>query len=296
METQPVKYTSNWDSFFLASSYPLAVFNVKEEETLTPMHQHEFNELVIITSGHGTYCDQTNEYQLKPGDVFLLRPGMPHSYINQRHLAVTNILWLEDKLKMPLYDLQNAPGYHAFFELDPLTRSRNDFATTLNLDSGQLPEAERILRGMQMELTKEKPGALLSSVGLFSQLLVFLCRCYANTLDSNQLNLLRFEKVIIYMNQHYMESVSRPKLAALAAMSESSFYRHFTATTGKTPSAYLTDIRMHHAETMLCTTTLGLEEIALSCGFCDGNYFCTLFKRYFNQTPHQYRLQYRNRI
>jgi quercetin dioxygenase-like cupin family protein len=76
------------------SEIPLAVSSVKEEKTLGVSHVHDFMELAIITAGEGVYRDKNAEYQLKPGYVFLLFPGIAHHYIKQHHLAVTNIMWL----------------------------------------------------------------------------------------------------------------------------------------------------------------------------------------------------------
>jgi len=272
---------------------PLAVVRVKEKKTLGKLHYHDFFELAMVTAGHGFYKDEEREYQLSSGDVFLLRPGMPHHYVRQTHLAVTNIIWLEDELQLPLYDLSATSGYHAFFELEPIIRTRSRVRHYLHLNTEQLAQVETLTRHLEKELKGYDSGAMLMAAGLFSQLLVFICRCYAGTTSGRQAELLQLDRVVVYIRQHYMHQISGKQLAYVAAMSESTLYRHFVATFGKSPTAFLIEQRLRHAEELLRQSDMKLMEIATACGFYDGNYFCTVFKRFYGITPRHYRLNSR---
>ena len=61
--------------------------------------------------------------------------------------------------------------------------------------------------------------------------------------------------------------------------------RWLHASTGLSPSAYLTNLRMHHALSLLRTTDLPVVRIARRCGFADGDYFTRLFRRDQGVTP-----------
>ncbi len=270
------------------SSFPLAVYSVAGTAALTPLHSHKFYELVIVTGGDGIYRDEKQSYHIKAGDVLLLRPDIAHEYCRQNHLAVTNILWMEDELKFQMYDLTSMPGWNSLFEIEPLMRPRNDFLP-LNLEGRLLAEAERLVYHMESELKSGEPGAQLMAIGLFSQLLVFLCRCYANASTPRYQELQSLDKVLLYMNKHFSERISRAQLAALVAKSESSFYRSFCRIIGYTPSAYLTNIRLRNAEQLLRNSALPVSEVALRCGFYDSSYFCTCFNKVYGMPPHRYR-------
>ena len=82
------------------------------------------------------------------------------------------------------------------------------------------------------------------------------------------------------------------ELAARLGLSAAYFTRLFTRQTGQTPLACLNGIRLSHAVFLLLNTTLSIDEVALSCGFSCGNYFCKVFRRASGFSPAQYRRKY----
>ena len=58
---------------------------------------------------------------------------------------------------------------------------------------------------------------------------------------------------------------------------------------GQAPYAYLTGIRLRRAEELLLGTDMGMDEIAMRCGFSDGSYFVRLFRSRYSVTPLVYR-------
>lgn len=78
-------------------------------------------------------------------------------------------------------------------------------------------------------------------------------------------------------------------LARAAGLSRFHFTRLFTAQTGATPIAWLTDLRLKEAARLLRTTSLPLKAVATRCGFSDPNYFGKVFRAHTGQTPGGYR-------
>jgi AraC family L-rhamnose operon transcriptional activator RhaR/AraC family L-rhamnose operon regulatory protein RhaS len=241
------------DTIYRASHthIPLAVNSVKGEKTLGISHVHDFIEMPIITAGEGIYRDNNAKYLLKPGYVFLLHRGVAHHYIEQRNLAVTNIMWVPEELNLNLYDLPHSPGYNAFFYLEPTIRSRKKSVGAFRLNADQLLEAERLIMHMQLELENNASGAALMAVTYFAQLLTFVCRCFASTDDSEYNELLRFDEVILFMNQNYQKEITRRQLAKIAKMGESTFYRHFKAIMNCSPYHYLKECVLRNTLTTL---------------------------------------------
>ena len=68
-------------------------------------------------------------------------------------------------------------------------------------------------------------------------------------------------------------------VAEAAAASERTLLRHFQATTGQTPLAYLHGLRIERAKLLLETTLHGLDAIAEACGYADTASMRRLFKR-----------------
>lgn len=54
-------------------------------------------------------------------------------------------------------------------------------------------------------------------------------------------------------------------------------------------SNYVTEKRMNQAKNMLKNTNAPLVEIAMSLGYENQSYFSSVFKKYCNMTPKEYR-------
>ena len=66
----------------------------------------------------------------------------------------------------------------------------------------------------------------------------------------------------------------------------------FKKETGMTLTEYVNRKRMDHAAYLLSNTYMPISGIAQSCGILDDNYFTKLFKKYYSQTPTQFRQDY----
>ncbi|MEK8127285.1 AraC family transcriptional regulator [Paenibacillus filicis] len=91
-----------------------------------------------------------------------------------------------------------------------------------------------------------------------------------------------------YMERHYMDPISRVMLAGMAGMSQEYYSRVFKRETGKTPSGYLTDIRMSHARRELVRGQSSVGDIAEDVGYEDLYYFSRKFKQAVGVPPTAY--------
>ncbi len=87
-----------------------------------------------------------------------------------------------------------------------------------------------------------------------------------------------------------------PRLAAIAGVSPSHLARTLKAATGQTPTAFLNDLRLARAATLLTTTTLPIAEVSADCGFSELSYFYRLFRGRYGCPPHAYRQQARRSV
>ena len=79
------------------------------------------------------------------------------------------------------------------------------------------------------------------------------------------------------------------EVAAEAGFSAAHFSRVFHAQLGMSFTDYLSNVRMQHVKELLIRTDKSITEIALSTGFCHGDYLATQFKRKVGMTPTQFR-------
>ncbi len=99
----------------------------------------------------------------------------------------------------------------------------------------------------------------------------------------------RLAATLAWMHEHLGEPLSVGACAAHAGWSERSFARHFAAEAGTSPLRWLHAQRVLEARRLLESTDLGVEEIALRCGFGTATALRQHFRRHTRTTPTAYR-------
>jgi len=80
-------------------------------------------------------------------------------------------------------------------------------------------------------------------------------------------------------------SFGAEQFAAELSLSKGQLYRKLKATLGNTPTNLLKNYRLEKANVLLKTTNSSISEIAYQCGFSTPEYFSTVYKTHFNQSP-----------
>jgi transcriptional regulator GlxA family with amidase domain len=99
----------------------------------------------------------------------------------------------------------------------------------------------------------------------------------------------RLADVLGWARANLDQPLTVERLAARALMSPRSFARHFKATTGTTPHAWLLGERLHRAEELLETVDLPVEEVARRTGFGTAATLREQFVRRRGVPPRDYR-------
>lgn len=78
-------------------------------------------------------------------------------------------------------------------------------------------------------------------------------------------------------------------LASELGLSPFTVVRQFRASTGKTPYAYLLELRLERAKQLLAANSTPVQSIARKVGFEDLAHFSAFFKRNTGYSPSSYR-------
>ena len=246
-------------------------------------HYHPEYELTLILEGSGERMVGDSHEYFFPGDLVLLGPGLPHTWVSEMASAAVVIQFAESFVAPIL----------------------------------QFPECDRIRQllarasqGLAFPATGSGKGDLMASImrlptaraanritGLLDVLqLLAGTRAGVQTLASPYFQPAagkkaekRIAKVFQYIHQHSAETVSLREMAALINLSESAFCKFFRRTTGKTFSDYLSDIRIGHACHLLSESDDTISEIAYRSGFENLTYFNRVFLRKKGVRPREFR-------
>lgn len=97
------------------------------------------------------------------------------------------------------------------------------------------------------------------------------------------------ERVIQYIEAHYMDEISLEAVAAIAFMNPYYFSSFFKKQMKQNFKQYVTDLRMNHAISLLKTTDLMVYEIAEKVGYKNARHFSDMFKKYTGKLPQEYK-------
>ncbi|WP_433675920.1 GlxA family transcriptional regulator [Microbacterium gorillae] len=91
-----------------------------------------------------------------------------------------------------------------------------------------------------------------------------------------------------FTEQHTLDALARA-----AHVSPRTLTNKFVATIGMTPLQYQQTLRVSHAETLLSSTDLSIEAIALACGYADARQLRRIFTQSQGISPRDYRASMR---
>jgi len=278
------------EDWFHRDGFPITVERRDPQQPFGP-HAHEFAELVIITGGRGKHVTGNQSWPLSAGDVFVISGSRPHDYRDMDQLRLVNILYDPAPLQMEMRDLAKLAGYHALFRLEPAWRRRHQFNSRLHLTPRELGVLLGLVDQLDEELKLRAPGFGFMAAALFMRMIGFLSRCYGRCQGADSRSLLRIAEAITHLEVHLTDPIRLDELAAIAQMSKRSFIRTFHAATGRSPIAYLIQLRTNRAALLLRSSDEPITEVAFRVGFRDSNYFARQFHKQFGVSPRRYRRQ-----
>ncbi|BDI31445.1 hypothetical protein CCAX7_34960 [Capsulimonas corticalis] len=248
-------------------------------------HDHDFLEIVLVASGTGAHISIHGAQTLKRGDLFVLRLGAWHEYLDCQHLHVYNCCCAPQFLRRDLALLGDDPAVSRLLWLEPLApRVRGVLHCTLTEEQTQ--RAVAYLNPLSHFLNESftvRAGRLLVLLGYLGQCV------YPNERDRKGGLHAAVREGIQQMEDSCDEEWDLTRLAELTRLNPSYLTRLFKAATGRSPMQYLTRHRAELAASLLVATDHPIGEIGARVGWRDPNYFARRFKAVFGVTPSAYR-------
>lgn len=140
--------------------------------------------------------------------------------------------------------------------------------------------------------TSTIPGSLqaLKAKSLFFNVMDEVLTCAGSRRDESGRGVV--EQAMEYMNSHYMEQLTIPKMADQYGLGSKQFAYLFQKHAKMSPNEYLIFQRVSRAKELLCTTTCSVTEISDCVGYSDPYYFSKLFKKRTGISPSKMRIYF----
>jgi AraC-like DNA-binding protein/quercetin dioxygenase-like cupin family protein len=251
-------------------------------------HFHPELQITLVLQSHGYRLVGDKIAPLKPGDLVLIGPNLPH-------------VWHQDKPRR-----RSDTRVHAI-----VIRLGEDFA---GRDFLELPEMapvrtlfQRAARGLEVTGRTRLEAARrlekiphLTGLARLSELLAVLdvlahsrelkpiaSAGYIPNLSTGDQE--RMERITSHIHEHLGEAIGRAQVARTAHLSPGAFSRFFKLRTGKTLPEYVNELRVGRACRLLANERSKVIDIALECGFANLANFNRRFRQITRVSPRDYR-------
>lgn len=101
------------------------------------------------------------------------------------------------------------------------------------------------------------------------------------------------DEILKFINKNYQKDINIESLCKTFSFSKNHIINVLKKAIGMTPIAYLNLVRLKRAEELLITTSDGIENISISCGYQNYSHFYRQFIRKNNVSPESFRKQKR---
>ena len=254
-------------------------------------HSHEFYEIVYVADGFTLHSAEGAINLLVAGDLFFVRPGEEHSYINAYRTKLCNLIFDAGELGSIGPELARLPGLDDM--LGEPERSSARGVRLLHVPMNERRNIESALREIEAERDARKTGWESALRVKLASFLLRYARMYADQWDSRSISADDYYgyvyKILAYVDTHYSENITMNDLSAVTGLSPDYMTRKFKSALHMTPSEYVRKFRIARAMELLCTTDLSVAAVAKRTGFSDVSLFSRVFKQSVGLPPASYR-------
>ncbi|MDX9974916.1 MAG: AraC family transcriptional regulator, partial [FCB group bacterium] len=227
--------------------------------------------MVAILRGKGKHQTIYGIDDVRPGDVFVLRPSMWHAFSDCANLHAYVCYFEPRLLQRELSWVLEDPALNYFFRVGPRSLDRKG-VISLHIPVEARKDCIRFLEGIEANQDAQAAHARTALVGYFLLFLGEVARWALPELHlPEKKRPVRVHHVVIEGMRLLKEDLTRDwtltDLATALGVEKSYVVRLFKAYTGLSPMAYLAHCRAERAATLLLTTKTAISEVAQQVGW-----------------------------
>jgi AraC-like DNA-binding protein len=229
--------------------------------------------LWLAVKGRGSMRIHDQIYPIRPGTLFVLRPG-DSGWATQDPADRLTVVYLHLDMATPRHDRPADRGWLPSRCIPYHDPSAIDLMLTRAV---RLMESRHQLAALEARLVLRQALIGIYQQDALNQGVTIAWR------DR------RIEQVTAYLRGQLDRRVSLAEAAALAGLAPGYFSRLFTQATGMSFRAFVLQARLQRARTLLDETTMSIGQIAQALGYQDLFLFSRQFKQQYGHSPRKLR-------
>ena len=261
--------------------------NTHRDISYTPeniqLHSHSFYEILYCESGRIQYLIADKRYHIRVGDIILIPPGISHRPIFYEEMTEPYsriVLWISSDFLRSMSALCPEELLHQI-------RSSEHFL--LRTESTPYRYLESLFKRGVQETTEMLPMWNIALYGNTTLLLAHLSRMLLSTDNifpsETQEDI---DKIITYIENNYAKKITLETTAKQFHISTSTLGKLFYNKLGISFYQFVTQRRLINSKIQI-EEGVTMEEVALTCGFCDYSAFYRAFKKEYGISPREYK-------
>ncbi len=243
-------------------------FNFKGES-------HGFYELVCVVSGSVGVAAGDKIYYLEKGDIAIHPPHQfhriwAHTDSNPHFIIIS-------------FNARTGFALDGVYSTESATFNSLmcAFATLMNSCCFDKEQITKIITGKELAVQK--------AVKTLENIICDIIENPKNALEHYDISrtAIRYSQIINCLEENYDKALTVPQIAKLCNISESALKQTFKKYSGIGVMEYFNNVKVKYAIGLLHKGAT-VKEVSKSLGFCDPNYFSTVFKRITGVSPKNY--------
>ncbi|WP_024771689.1 AraC family transcriptional regulator [Aquimarina macrocephali] len=274
---------------FYANDFTTHLLN--NRDIISHPHKHNFYLSVLFIEGTGVHEIDFESYQIKPGSVFLLRPGQTHFW-KFTTKGKGYIIFHSKEFYEAICQNKNLSIFPFFFS--------NQNSPCIYLDKNTQALIEPLFVSI---LNESRSNALLKKQKLVNLIDLIYIELSRLVLKDNLEDLINSKNLTMKLHkfeQLIEEKYKRQKSAIVYAETMNISVKHLNRickeTVGKTTTDLILERVILEAKRQILYSENNLTEIAWDLGYDDYSHFSKLFKQKSGMSPSQFQKMYLQKI
>ena len=278
----------------LQTAYPLSVLDydfTESDSFVIDWHWHEDIELIYNLEGQAYVTCEEEQILASQGDIVFINQAVKHfiTPTNPEGCILRSII-VHPSFIFGFGQLEMEKKYITPVLHDVSLKHLHITPDTSFYEAFRAPIIEIITQNAQKPIGFELVSKA-SILHIWKELFSLVAQ--HNPVPSKKIAIQdeqRVKQAILYIQEHYMESITLDDIADSILVSKSECCRCFKRTLNVTPFEYLMKYRILESTKKMHKKTLeSISEIAGAVGFNNTSYYNKIFKKYMNCTPTEYR-------